>query len=290
MKRVAGMFPEKRLLKNSDRNKIVKKTGIIISIMLICTMFCACASAAADAPSPAAAEPAFTSSPSKEIKPTAATESEKTTTNEDKYLDDSWFDDVVFIGDSVTSSLETYIEQSGDLGDCLFLCRPSYSLRSAVSNEMKLQYGGVYYPIEDAILKSGQNKVFIMLGGNDFGLLTERIQGTMEYWEIVYNRIVEKNPDVTIFIESVLPMHEKSETESFNNELIDELNLEVMDFCEEKGITYVALDKYFKDKDNTLKEEYSLDHQIHINDEGIEVWIDQLKNVDNYSSDPREIK
>ena len=279
------MYPARKRSRKWDlTNNKVKRITAVISLVLICVLLCACGQSAGDV----SASPTAALTPTPEPVPVPTEEPTPEPTPDSRVLDESWFDDAVFIGDSVTASLETYAEQYGGVGDSLFLCRPSYSLRSAVSNEMKLQYAGTYYSIEDAIAQTGQKKVIMMLGGNDFGLLTERIKGTMEYWNIVYDKIAQVNPDAEIFIESVLPMHKQSETETFNNELIDELNSLVKDFCSEKGAVYIDLNGYFKGDDNTLKEEYSLDHQIHINEAGIQLWIEQLKNVDNYSEDPRE--
>ena len=47
-------------------------------------------------------------------------------------VDDSWFDDALFVGDSVTNALAAYSEDYGRFGNADFLCIASLGYNSAL--------------------------------------------------------------------------------------------------------------------------------------------------------------
>ena len=115
-------------------------------------------------------------------------------------LPESWFDDAVFFGDSVSVVLGKHAEKTGELGKALFLCEFSYSVRNAVSGYLKIWFRGEQYLPQDVLGLTGATKVFIMLGVNDVAL-PGGVDHTIECWAEYITAIREKNPDIQIFIE-----------------------------------------------------------------------------------------
>lgn len=190
-------------------------------------------------------------------------------------MDTSFFDDAVFIGDSVSYVLQQWNLKNNNFGKAVFLARSSLGLQNTIDGRMKLNYQGVSYSPEDAVAAVGANKLFIMLGYNDIALFG--LEGTMERWEIFLDRIVEKNPGIQIYIQSCTPIHTDAEYSKLNNDILDTYNLTLEGFCLERGYHFVNIAPYFKDHRNSLAPIYCSDKSMHITYDGAVVWEYALK-------------
>ena len=202
-------------------------------------------------------------------------------------LPETWFDDAVFFGDSISVTLGKYADKTGILGNALFLCEFSYSIHNAISGYLKIWYQNDQYAPEDVLPLTGATKVFTMLGVNDVAL-PGGVDKSIEKWLQYIANIREKNPDIQIFIESCLPVY--YEFSDRNNDIIDEYNVRLRQLCEETGCIYVDVAHYLKDDNNKLALEYCSDYGEHITYAGAAVWAEQLKNPENYSVNPRSLE
>ena len=245
---------------------------------------------AADEPAPTAAVRA--SEPKREDSVPAMPEASPPPTPEPtpdvSPLGDDWFGDAAFFGDSISVTLQRYCEQTGDLGDALFLCEFSYSVRNAVTDYIPLWYQGQKYSSMDILAATGSKKAFIMLGVNDIALYGG-VERTMECWKELVEGVREKTPGVMFFIEACFPVYRTSEFEGRNNTLIDSYNEQLRQFCKDNNCVFVDIAKYFKDENNSLADEYCSDQYVHVTYDATEVWVEQLRNVENYSVNPRSI-
>lgn len=190
--------------------------------------------------------------------------------------DTSFFEDAVFIGDSVSYVLQQWnLKHSGNLGNAVFLCRSSLGLQNTIDGRLTLNYQGVSYSPEDALAAIGAKKLFVMLGFNDLALFG--IEGTMERWDIFLERILEKNPDIRIYIQSCTPIYHEGQGGALTNDNIDAYNEALKSYCLEHGYYYVDVASYFKDFRNSLVPAYCSDNQMHITYEGAVVWERVLK-------------
>jgi len=203
-------------------------------------------------------------------------------------LPDSWFDDALFFGDSISVTLKKHCAKTGDLSDALFLCEFSYSVRNAYTGNLKIWYQTKQYAPEDVVPLTGANKLFVMLGVNDIAL-DGGIDKAMMCWDVFVSRIREKSPDIVFFIESSLPIYHDAEYDAWNNKLFDEYNERLRQFCEENDCVFVDIAHYFKDDRNSLAPEFCSDYFCHVTYEATAVWAEQLKNPENYSVNPRSI-
>lgn len=198
-----------------------------------------------------------------------------------------FFADAVILGDSISHILETYCYDSGDLGDAMFLCPNSYSVHNAVSGQLQVWIRGRAYSVEDAVALTGARKVFIMLGVNDVAR-EGGVPGTMELWQIMLDRIREKSPDLTIYIESCFPVYRYAEYLPDGNGVIDGYNELLKQFCEDNGCVYVDIAHFFKDEFNGLADVYCSDQYVHITNEGAALWASLLRDPYRYSVNPFE--
>ncbi|MBE6823800.1 MAG: hypothetical protein E7513_00485 [Ruminococcaceae bacterium] len=187
----------------------------------------------------------------------------------------TFFDNAAFIGDSVSLKLSYYAEESGELGDALFLVSGSYGVGNAVDETMMLVYQGKEMSPQDALAASGVDKAFVMMGMNDLGRFG--VDGTLEYWDTFIDNIYEKNPGITICIQSMTPVWTGGETGDLNNKTIDEYNKKLKEFAAKKGCSYMDIASYMKDSSGGLATDYCSDNFVHLTDAGAQAWVKVLK-------------
>ncbi|MBR3752551.1 MAG: S-layer homology domain-containing protein [Ruminiclostridium sp.] len=195
----------------------------------------------------------------------------------------SFFDKAVFIGDSISVTLEYYCNASGALGKAQFLCAGSMSPTNMLTGKILPEYpkgSGNKPPIEDSVAACGAEVVYVMLGMDNIGYGIERATG--DYLRVLSN-IAEKNPDVQIIVQSVTPMTEnsKSYTDKLNNDTINAFNQRMLDICQENKWYFVNVAERFKDANGFLMEDYCSDKTtmgMHFTYDGAKVWVDYLLN------------
>ena len=195
----------------------------------------------------------------------------------------SFFDKAVFIGDSISVTLEYYCNSTGALGKAQFLCAGSMSPTNMLTGKILPEYpkgSGNKPPIEDSVAACGAEVVYVMLGMDNIGYGLDRATG--DYTKILKN-IAEKNPDVQIVVQSVTPMTEgsKSTSDMLNNDTINAFNQRMLDICQENRWYFVNVSERFKNADGFLIEDFCSDIStmgMHFTYNGAKVWVDYLLN------------
>lgn len=204
-------------------------------------------------------------------------------------VDTSYFDDVVFIGDSVSLKLQYYVrdQRKSDenfLGKAQFLTAGSFSyinaLKAVSEESVHPSYQGTKMLLEDSIAASGAKKLYIMLGMND--IAGGRYDGTLSNLSTVISRILEKTPDVKFYFQSVTPRMEDSQTKNLNNEIIRGYNERLLQYCEDNGYYFIDVYSALCDENGNLPAEYCSDPVatggmgIHFTNAACEAWLDYL--------------
>ena len=206
-------------------------------------------------------------------------------------VDDAYFDDAVFIGDSVSLMLQYYTlamraEDPDFLGKAQFLTAGSFSYRHAVSalsdSSIHPAYNGEEMLLEDAIAQMGAKKIYIMLGMNDIS--NGNYTRTLENVETLVSRILEKNPDAVFYFESVTPRMENSETSYLNNDIIAAFNTKLAAYCVENEHYFINVYEAVCDENGNLPPAYCGDPVseggkgmgIHFTYAGCAAWVDYL--------------
>ncbi len=233
------------------------------------------------APTPA---PAATSSPTPE--PTAAP-APGGLVSESAPAADSWFDDAILVGDSVEYMLTQYVlyQRANGRPDCLgkatLFAASNFSYHLAVSDQQPGEYwplyNGVFMRVEDAAAACGARKVLIGMGTNDIALLG--LDKTMENVETLMSRILDKNPDATIFLMGMTPRPAGYDGSDMPNSLILEFNGRLLSYAEEHGFWYLDSYAALANGQGELPDEYCADlsgQAIHPNRIACGVWLDYL--------------
>ncbi len=278
----------------------------LLTVLLAATMslsLCACgegdaeeSSAAQESVSAAASEDAAGNAEGNEstgeaVQPSAeggeaSTDAQPVEQSEDEpadMVDKSWFDDAIFVGDSVTLKLSYYAE-NGALGDAAFLCAGSLSYYNALwdideENNVHPTLNGTKYTVDEGVAASGKKNVFIMLGMNDIGL--NGVDDSIENMKELIERILNKSPEVEIYIQSVTPMLENMQGDMLNNTTIPQFNEKLQEVCEERGFVYLDVASAVSDEAGNLVPEYCGDPEamgIHFTDAGCKRWVQYLRS------------
>ena len=198
-------------------------------------------------------------------------------------VDASWFDDAVFVGDSVTLKLSYYADY-GSLGNADFLCAGSLGYNNAQwgydhPDNVHPVYNGIKYTVEDGVAMLQPKKIFIMLGMNDIGLYG--VDGAVEGMKSLTAKIQQRCPDAVIYVQSVTPMLSYKQLSDLNNTTIDAFDQAIQPICQERGYIYLDVASAVNDGYGNLMEAYCSDATamgLHFSDAGCEAWVNYLKS------------
>ena len=196
-----------------------------------------------------------------------------------------WFNDAVFVGDSVTLKLSYYCADHPEaLGTTEFFCAGSLGYTNSLwaiddPNAVHPFYQGEVHLAEECCELTGKSNVFIMLGMNDIGLYGTT--GAMDSCKTLVQHILQRSPNAKIYIQSVTPMLAEMQMDHFNNTLIQELNGMLKAYCDENSYKYLDVFSALADSEGNLPLEYCSDPDnmgLHFNDTSCGIWVDYLKN------------
>ena len=190
---------------------------------------------------------------------------------ESEPVDDSYFDDAVFIGNSRTEGLKMY---SG-LTESTFITEVGLTVDSIFTDYCNISGG--YKNLAFSELESREfGKVYIMLGMNELGWVYDDVFKE-DYGKII-DRIREINPDAVIYIQSILPVSKwkDSNDSTYTIANVDRLNARLRELADEKEVHYVDVAEGIMDEEGYLPYEATLDG-VHLVPEYCVKWLDYLK-------------
>ncbi len=170
-------------------------------------------------------------------------------------VEDDYFDDALFIGDSRTVGLRDYT----DLGDrATFLCETSLTVHKVFEKEFK----GMG-TLESVLNENDFGKIYLMVGINELGVGTTE-DYMAKYTEVV-DRIHELEPEALIFVQGTMRVSGKKSDEDtiFNNSNINARNNAIATLADNIQVFYIDVNEAVCDEKGNLNEEYTFD-QIHL--------------------------
>lgn len=229
------------------------------------------------------ATPDPTWTPSPQATPTPSPTLEPVT---DEMLDsgrfDAYFDDAVFVGDSITESLRNSCialqrDDEDFMGNAQFLAAVSMSVRMASSDSRTLlQYRGNAVSVTEGLLKMGAGRVFIMLGVNDYA--GKYPDATLAYFDTLIDAIQEKCEGIEIVIQSVTPVTKRfCQERRITIEEWNGFNVLLEHLCEEKGVQFLSFAELLMDAEGYLADDMTGDGMFHLTPAANAVWIRALR-------------
>lgn len=190
---------------------------------------------------------------------------------ESEPVDDSYFDDAVFIGDSRTEGFKLH---SG-LTKPVFITEVGMTVENIFTDYCSIS-GGYKNLCFTELASREFNKVYIMLGINELGWVYESVFKD-DYGKII-DKIREINPDAIIYIQSIMPVSKwkDSNDTTFTIANVDRLNTQLRALADEKEAHYVDVAEGIMDAEGYLPYEATLDG-VHLVPEYCVKWLDYLK-------------
>ena len=188
-------------------------------------------------------------------------------------VDDSYFDDAMFVGDSITTGIELYgvmpnatVVASTGINPNTIMTTPDIELADGSSVTI-LQAMSAYHP----------KKIYIMLGSNGVEFIGKETM--MELYGEFIDAVKAQHPDSIIYLQSILPVTQAKEAASpeLSNDKIDEYNTAIMELAGEKEAYYLNVAESFKDETGALPDEASPNDGMHFGVSHYEIWMDYLK-------------
>ncbi len=183
-------------------------------------------------------------------------------------VDDDYFTDALFIGDSRTVGLSEYCEELDSRAT--FYSKISLTIYNAINTPfIKTDDGKI--TVEQALADDQFAKIYIMLGLNEIGT------GTPETFCAAYQEVIDKirelQPEAIIYIQGIMHVTEKksSSDKYFNNENIDVRNAALSELADNKTIFYLDMNEAVDDENGNLLSELSFD-DVHLKASSYERW------------------
>lgn len=187
-------------------------------------------------------------------------------------VDDSYFADAVFIGDS---RMEGFRNQSG-ITQGTFLTGVGMDVVNIFEKPYIYMYNE-YITVYQALINTHYKKVYVMLGTNNLG--EPDFNDFKENYRVCLGEIKKLAPDAIIYVISVAYVEEAKVEDStyVNNRNIDAVNEKILELCESEGYYYVDINEVLSNGNHSLTEGATSDG-VHMYDSYCKIWLDYLKN------------
>lgn len=183
-------------------------------------------------------------------------------------LDESWFDDALFLGESRTAGLSAY----GRLGKADYFCGEGltvYGVLGVKASDLNF----AEQSLQSLFSWKQYGKIYIHLGINELG---GNLDSYVKQYQKVIDSIRQMQPDACIILQSVLSLGDGYSTKSwFSAESIQDINNRIRALAEENGLYFSDVNQIMTDETGYLMEGMSFDG-CHLYPENYERWAQWL--------------
>lgn len=241
--------------------------------------------AAVETPVPVETIPAAVAPQPEESAPVAETETARgydysVPVPQGEAVDNDWFSDAAFLGDSLTDGLLLY----SDIRGAANLSYKGLTVQSVRTDKVIRLDGQKYTPLE-ALGQKTYGKVYILLGINELGWYND--QRFYDCYAQLIDLVRAAQPGARIYLQTLLPVTaEKSEShEWLKNEKIAVYNDLIAQLAAEKEVYLVDAHAALADENGVLPAEESTDG-VHLTKSGYQRWADYLRTHTAAPEDP----
>ncbi|MEG0457926.1 MAG: GDSL-type esterase/lipase family protein, partial [Oscillospiraceae bacterium] len=204
-------------------------------------------------------------------------EKEKNPTNETiiaetSKADEEYFNDILFVGDSLTVGLRAY----GYIPSAQVYALTGINVSDALTKKFITFSGSSkQYSISQAVAKTKPEKIIFLMGINGLAWYDENV--LLEQYEELVRQIISSSPNSFLALQSLYPVTQ-SYTNSeprITNKKIDEFNKKIIKIAKDLNIYYLDTASVLKDSKGNLKQEFSSDG-LHINKKGYDEVLEYI--------------
>lgn len=189
-------------------------------------------------------------------------------------VEDDYFADAVFIGDSRTVGMYEY----GDLENIsTFYASTGLTVYKMFDSAIvKVPGQKRKITVEEALQQNSFTKIYLMIGINEMG--TGTVETFIEKYKEVLTHLQELQPDAIIYIQAIMKVTtERSEQGDYiNNEGIVARNEELEKLADNRKIFYLDVNPLICDETGGMEKSYTFDG-VHLKAQYIQIWKDFLK-------------
>ena len=189
-------------------------------------------------------------------------------------VEDSYFSDAVFIGDSRTVGMQAY----GGLADIsTFYAATGLSVHKMFDKEIVEVPGQKdKITVEEALQTNNFEKIYLMIGINEMG--TGTVESFMEKYKEAVEHLRELQPDAIIYLQAIMKVTEERSNKGdyIHNEGIDLRNAEIAKLADNVHIYYLDVNESISDETGAMDASYTHDG-VHLKAQYVSLWKDYLK-------------
>lgn len=192
---------------------------------------------------------------------------------EGDWLSSDYFNDVIFVGDSITEGIKLYDVMS----NVTVLASTGVNLDTLYTKDAITLEDGSKVPILEATKHYDPGKIYLMMGVNS--LLSDEDTFRASYSRVI-DTLVEQHPDAILYVQSILPVtadYEQRQNAVADNAKIDRYNEVLKELAAEKKVYYLNVAEVFKDADGCLPNSASPKDGIHFGSSWYRTWFDYLR-------------
>ncbi|MEM1485644.1 GDSL-type esterase/lipase family protein [Oscillospiraceae bacterium PP1C4] len=220
--------------------------------------------------SSASSSQAASSEPQTSSEAKAITPAVEGAVSEAERVKSAYFDDAVFVGDSITTGIQLYNVMS----NTKVLAGTGINLGTLYTSSVVKLEDGSRITIIDGLKAAQYKKVYVMLGGNEIGG-EDQATFVSRYTKVI-DDIKALQPDALIYVQSILPVTKKNKY-NMDNVRIDEFNAVLLKLCKEKNVLYLNVAECMKDETGALPDAASPADGMHFGPDYYNKWFEYLK-------------
>lgn len=189
-------------------------------------------------------------------------------------VEDDYFSDAVFIGDSRTVGMFEYggLEETATFYASTGLT--VYTLFDAKIIQVPGQREKL--TIEQALSENQFGKIYLMVGINEMGRGT--LEGFLEQYALVIEHLKELQPDAVIYLQGIIKVttERSNKGDYISNQGIEERNAGIAALADQVKVYYLDVNPVICDENGGMEKSYTTDG-VHLMAQYIPIWKEFLK-------------
>ena len=189
-------------------------------------------------------------------------------------VEDGYFADAVFIGDSRTDGFRIFsgLEQ----GD--YIVKTGLSVFKIADERIKTDEGK--FTVTEALERKEYSKIYVCLGLNELGMRND--QGYYDHYADLIDLIRAARPEATIYVQLLVPVNEQKRAESgvaeyVNNAQIDVYNGLLVQLAQEKHVFLTDPAQVIVEEETGQPAYDEVADGVHFRKEPYQRWLDYLR-------------
>lgn len=190
-------------------------------------------------------------------------------------VEDDYFADAVFIGDSRTVGM---FEYAGLEETAAFYASTGLTVYKLFDSEIVDVPGErKKISVEEALQQNVFAKIYLMIGINEMG--TGTVDSFIEKYQEVVDHLLELQPDAIIYLQGIIRVttERSGQGDYINNEGIDARNERIAQMADNERVFYLDVNPLICDETGGMIPDYTFDG-VHLKAKYIDIWKDFLKS------------